>query len=157
RRKRGAAPEPVPAVDLAPARPVSALAMEAVPPGFFATLGEVARTELKLLGRHPGLYLFVPLILVQIFGGLVQTGAFDTPLLQTAGLLAMSTMNSLTLLVSMVLLFYTTEALQREAGAGLASIAYSTPVRTAAWVTGKALANALLATLIVIAALLGCA
>ena len=46
---------------------------------------EVARTEFKLLGRHPGLYLFVPLILLQVFGGLVNTGAFDTPLLQTPG------------------------------------------------------------------------
>jgi ABC-2 type transport system permease protein len=137
--------------------PVAALGMGSGTPGFVASTWEIARTELKLLGRHPGLYLFVPLILVQIFGGLVQVGAFDTPLLQTSGLLAMSTLNALTLLVSMVLLFYTTEALQREVGAGLAPITYSTPSSTAAYLVGKALANALLGAAILVAALIGCA
>jgi len=155
RAKKGAAALAVAAPALDPT-PVATLGMQSGAPGFFATLREVAGTELKLLGRHPGLYLFVPLILVQIFGGLVQVGAFDTPLLQTSGLLAMSTLNTLTLLVSMVLLFYTTEALQREVGAGLAAITYATPARTGAYLAGKAIANALLGGIIVAAALVGC-
>jgi len=136
---------------------LSALRMQSGAPAFVASTLEVARTELKLLGRHPGLYLFVPLILVQIFGGLVSVGAFDTPLLQTPGYLAVGNMNTLTLLISMVILFYTTESLQRESSTGLGSIAYSTPLRTGAMLTGKSIANALLGTAIVIAALIGCA
>ncbi|MEP7028512.1 MAG: M1 family aminopeptidase [Candidatus Eisenbacteria bacterium] len=133
------------------------LSMRSSAPGFVAGTLEVARTEFRLLGRHPGLYLFVPLILLQVFGGLVSTGAFDTPLLQTPGLLAMSTMNTLTLLVTMIILFYTTESLQREAACGVAPISYATPVRTGALLTGKALANALLGTAILLTALIGCA
>jgi ABC-type transport system involved in multi-copper enzyme maturation permease subunit len=150
--------EPVlaPAAALDPA-PLTSLGMKAQPDGFLAQMLEVARTEFRLLGRHPGLYLFVPLILLQIFGGLVDTGAFDTPRLQTPGLLAMGAMNTLTLLVSFVILFYTTESLQREGSTGIAPIAYSTPVRTAALLSGKALANALLGAAIVFTALIGCA
>jgi ABC-type transport system involved in multi-copper enzyme maturation permease subunit len=150
------AKELTPAVAADPA-PLASLGMVTRPNGFVAEMLEVARTEFKLLGRHPGLYLFVPLILIQVFGGLVSTGAFDTPLLQTPGILAMGAMNTLTLLVSFVILFYTTESLQREPGCGLAPIAYATPVRTAALLSGKALANALLGAAIVLAALVGCA
>jgi hypothetical protein len=152
--RKEAALTPAAAADPAP---LAALGMRAAPAGFVPEMLEVARTEFRLLGRHPGLYLFVPLILIQIFGGLVTTGAFDTPTLQTPGLLAMGAMNTLTLLVSMVILFYTTESLQREAGCGIAPIAYATPVRTAALLSGKALANALLGAAIVLAALIGCA
>ena len=154
-KKRAAAAEAVPTLPEAP--PLSGLAMRSGAPAFGAGTLEVARTEFKLLGRHPGLYLFVPLILIQIFGGLVTTGAFDTPMLQTPGLLAISAMNTLTLLISMVILFYTTESLQREQGCGIAPIAYSTPVDTAALLTGKALANALLGAAIVTTALIGSA
>ena len=161
-RVTGAQPKPkyepvLPPSEAADPVPLHALGMRAQATGFFADMLEVARTEFRLLGRHPGLYLFVPLILLQIFGGLVSTGAFDTPLLQTPGILAMGAMNTLTLLVSFVILFYTTESLQREQGCGIAPIAYSTPVKTAALLSGKALANALLGAAIVLAALVGCA
>lgn len=136
---------------------LSTLRMHSGPVGFLASALEVMRTELRLLGKHPGLYLFVPLILIQIFGDFVSVGAFDTPLLQTPGYLAVGNMNTLTLLVSMVILFYTTESLQRERAAGIGAIEYSTPVRTGALLTGKAAANALLGTAIVLAALAGCA
>src|SRR4029079_17677011 len=55
--------EPVlaPAAALDPA-PLTSLGMKAQPDGFLAQMLEVARTEFRLLGRHPGLYLFVPLI-----------------------------------------------------------------------------------------------
>ena len=161
-RVTGAQPKPkyepaLPPAEAADPVPLHALGMRARATGFVADMLEVARTEFRLLGRHPGLYLFVPLILLQVFGGLVNTGAFDTPLLQTPGILAMGAMNTLTLLVSFVILFYTTESLQRERGCNIAPIAYSTPVRTAALLSGKALANALLGAAIVLAALVGCA
>jgi ABC-type Na+ efflux pump permease subunit len=136
---------------------LSELRMRSGAPGLIAGTLQVAVTELKLLGRHPGLYLFVPLILIQIFGGLVSTGAFDTPLLYTSGTLASNNMNTLTLLICMLILFYTAESLQREAGTGFGAIANSTPVATASLLSGKALANAVLGAAIVVAALVGCA
>jgi hypothetical protein len=136
---------------------LSELRMRSGVPGLISGTLQVAATELKLLGRHPGLYLFVPLILIQVFGGLVNTGAFDTPLLLTSGTLAASNMNTLTLLICMLILFYTVESLQREAGTGFGSIANSTPIATGSLLAGKALANALLGAAIVAAALIGCA
>jgi hypothetical protein len=136
---------------------LAALRMRSGVPGFVSGTLQVAVTELKLLGRHPGLYLFVPLILIQIFGGLINVGAFDTPLLQTSGILAVSNMNTLTLLISMLILFYNTESLQREGSTAIGSIAYSTPIATGALLMGKAFANALLGAAIVVAALIGCA
>ena len=153
---RAAAAAPASAERLEPAF-LSDLNMKSGAPGLIAGTLQVAGTELKLLGRHPGLYLFVPLILIQIFGGLINTGAFDTPLLQTPGLLASSTMNTLTLLICMMILFYTAESLQREAGTGFGAIANSTPIATASLLAGKAIANALLGAAIVAAALIGCA
>src|SRR5207249_4990389 len=87
-RRAKASVETPPAAATAEPAFLSALRMRSGAPGFVAGTLEVARTELRLLGRHPGLYLFVPLILIQIFGGLVSVGAFDTPLLQTPGTLA---------------------------------------------------------------------
>ena len=156
RGSRAAAAEPAGGAAPEPAF-LAALRMRSGAPGFVAGTLEVARTELRLLGRHPGLYLFVPLILIQIFGGLVSVGAFDTPLLQTPGYLAVGNMNTLTLLICMVILFYTTESLQRERGTAMSAIAYASPVRTGALLAGKSVANALLGTAIVLAALVGCA
>src|SRR5262249_5148430 len=64
--------------------------------------------------------------------------------------------NTLTLLVCMLILFYTTESLQRERSTGLGAIAYATPLRTAALITGKTLANAVLGVAVVLACLAGC-
>jgi len=136
---------------------LSKLGMRSGTPGFWAGTLEVARTEFKLLGRHPGIYLFVPMILLQVFGGVVSVGAFDTPQLQTPGTLALVNMNTLTLLICMVILFYTTESLQRERSTRLGAISYSSPLRTGALLLGKCLANMLLGGAIVAAALAGCA
>lgn len=143
-----AAPEPV---------PLAQLNMRTTAPGFWSGVIESARTEFRLLGRHPGLYLFVPMILLQIFGDVVSVGAFDTPRLQTSGTLAVSTMNTLTLLVCMVILFYVTESLQRESSTRVGAIIYSSPLQTGALLLGKSLANMLLGAAIVAAALIGCA
>ena len=147
---------PAPAMRVEP-RPLALLDMGSGAPGFWAGALEMARTELRLLGRHPGLYLFVPIILIQLFGGVIENGAFDTPLLQTSGTLAVSAMNTLTHLICMVILFYTTESLQRERSTRLGAITYSSPLRTGALLLGKSLANTLLGAVIVVAALVGCA
>jgi len=135
---------------------LATLAMSSGVPGFVGGALEVMRAEMHGILRHPGLYLFVPLILIQVLLNEYNVGAFDTRLLNTAGMLAVGMMNTLTLLVCMMILFYTTEALQRERSTGFGAIAYSTPLRTAALLAGKALANAVLGVSIVGACLAGC-
>ena len=83
-------------------------------------------------------------------------GAFGTPLLQTPGTMAVSTMSVLTLLVTLLLMFYTVESLRREQGTGLASIHYATPIRTSALLFGKALANSFVGVVIVLTTLVAC-
>ena len=158
-RVRGAQPEPTDGVLATPLepKPLAAFAMRSAKPGFWSGTLEVARIELRLLGRHPGLYLFVPMILIQLFGGVIETGAFDTPLLQTPGTLAVAAMNTLTLLICMVILFYTTESLQRERSTRLGAITYGSPLPTGALLLGKSIANTLLGAGIVTAGLAGCA
>jgi len=134
---------------------LAALGMHSGVPGFVSGALEVARAEVHGFLRHPGLYLFVPLILLQTLANEYQVGAFDTRLLYTSGLYAVGMMNTLTLLVCMMILFYTTESLQRERSTGFSAIAYATPLRTAALLAGKALANTLLGVSIVVACLVG--
>ncbi len=145
-----AAPHP------ASAPPLASLGMRTARPGFVATALEVARAETAQLLRAPGLYLFVPLILIQTLASEYAVGAYDTPLLSTPGSLATSLLNTLTLLVCMVILFYTTESLQREKGTGFGPIYHATPARTAAILAGKTFANTLLAIAIVLACFAGC-
>jgi hypothetical protein len=132
------------------------LGMSCRPPGLLRGIGLVARVELRELRSHPGLYLFVPIILLQTIGNsLVAVGAFGTPLLMTPGTLAVGAMNPLTLLVCLLLLFYMVESLQRERRTGLASIYYATPLRSASVLFGKVLANSLVGVVILLGALVG--
>lgn len=134
-----------------------ALAMRTGPVGFLAGALTVMRAELKELLNQPGLYLFVPLILLQTLGtSLVAQGAFDTPLLFTPGILAVRSMNTITLLVCLLLLFYTVESQERERASGLSPIYLSTPLKSASMLFGKALANSMVGVVILLATLLGC-
>lgn len=167
RGKRGAPVQPnAPVPDLddlalggAAGTPVlSSLRMSTSRPGLVAGIRSVLRFEWTELWSSPGLYLFTPIILIQILGStLVAVGAFDTPLLVTSGTVAVRAMNTITFLVSLLLLFYTVESLRREEGSGLAGIYFSTPVRTASMLFGKAVANSLVGVVVVLAAFLGCA
>jgi ABC-type Na+ efflux pump permease subunit len=136
---------------------LAGLAASCRAPGLLRGIGLVARAELRELRSHPGLYLFVPIILLQTVGAnLAAVGAFDTPLLATPGTLAVGSMNTLTLLVCLLLLFYTTESLLRERHTGIASIVYAAPVRSASILFGKVLANSLVGVVILLAALIAC-
>lgn len=127
------------------------------PPGLPAGALHVLRAELRELKSQPGLYIFVPLILLEVIGTfLIRTGAFDTPLLVTSGVAAAGSMNTLTLCVCLLLTFYTTESLERERARGLASIYYATPVRSASILFGKSLANCAVAAVILLSALVAC-
>ncbi len=150
--------EPVEA-PLAQASPsLAALGMTSRPPGFVRTVLDVARFEASNLRSQPGLYIFVPLILLQVIGSsLFQVGAFDTPLLLTSGAAAVSSMNTLTLLLCFLLLFYTTESVHRERAVRLEPVFWATPARTAAVLFGKSLANGIVGLTVLLAAFMGAA
>jgi ABC-2 type transport system permease protein len=122
-------------------------------PGLFRGALEIARAEARELRSQPGLYLFVPLILLQTIGvGMTRVGPFDTPLLATAGTLAAQACNTLMLLLCLLLLFYTVESLEREKARGLAPIHHATPVGSGSLLLGKSLANSVVAFVILVAA-----
>jgi ABC-type transport system involved in multi-copper enzyme maturation permease subunit len=135
-----------------------ALGMKTGVPSFLTGMAAVARAELHELRRQAGLYIFVPLILMQSLGNaLTAVGAFDTPILLTPGLAAAGVASQTNLLVCLLLMFYTVESLERERTTGFAQILYATPVRTGAYLTGKAVANSAVAGLILLASLAACA
>ena len=160
RRRRGrGAPAAIPADVATPwteTTPLAKLAMRASPTRFWRTVRDVARFEGRNLASSPGLYLFVPIILLQTIGtGIFRTGAFDTPILLTNGAAAVSTMNTLTLLTCFLLLFYTVESVIREQHTRLAPIFWSAPTRTEAVLLGKSIANGLVAGVVMVATMLG--
>jgi ABC-2 type transport system permease protein len=136
--------------------PLAQLGMRTKRPGLVTGLWRVARVELRELVSSPGLYLFIPLLLLQtIVPALVDVGFLDTPLLVIPGKFAVQTMAILAVCMSLLLLFYTVEALERERSTRLASIAYATPIRTASLFLGKGLAMLVVALAIALAVGLG--
>ena len=136
--------------------PLSALGMRQARPGLIAGIRQVLHAELRELRNQPGLYLFAPLILLQVWGtSVLALGAFDTPLLNTPGLLALRSFNTLTLLIGFLLLFYTVESLEREKSTGFDSILNATPLSNASMLFGKSLANAFVGVVVVAGAFLG--
>lgn len=137
---------------------VLALGMTARDPGFLGTVRRVASAELHELRRQAGLYVFIPLILIQCLGNaLVAVGAFDTPVLLTPGTTAAAVANQIVTFVCLLLMFYTVESLERERTTGLAPILFASPIRTTAYLTGKAVANSVVALAVLGAALIACA
>ncbi len=117
----------------------------------------VAGTETKNLLSSPGLYLFGALILLQTLGtSLLAQGHLQTELLITPGTAAARSLNTLSILLGLLLMFYTVESLERERTTGLSAISYSTPSRTASLLFGKALANSAAGLLMGFATFLGC-
>lgn len=122
-------------------------------PGFFVSTGHVLRNETRALLRSPGVWLFGPMILLQVWGSTsFRPGPFDTELLITTGTGAAGAFNTLTLLLCFLTLFYTVESLVREERCGLSAIFRAAPVPTGAVLAGKVLANAVMALVII-----GCA
>lgn len=135
-------------------RPIRDLGMASGVPSAIASVIAVASTELRELLRQAGLYLFIPLILLQVLGNsLLAVGAFDTPILLTPGSSAVGIAGQAVTFVCLLLLFYTVESLQREQATGLASVLYSSPVRTAAVLFGKAVANSVVGVFVLVASL----
>ncbi len=127
-----------------------------VAPGFIASTWYILLQETRSLVRSPGVWLFGPLILLQVWGTTsFRPGTLDTEALVSTGTGAAGSFNTLTLLLCFLTLFYTVESLVREERCGLAAIFRASSTRTGAMLAGKALANALLAMVIVIAASIG--
>ena len=145
-------------LEIKTAAPLGELRMAGTPPGFWRGAIEVARVELRELRNAPGLYLFIPLILLQTIGAnSVALGPFGTLVLATPGTIAVRMMNTLTLLVSLLLLFYTVESHQREKHTGLASIFDATPVGTGSVLFGKSVANAVVGIMVLAGCFIGAA
>jgi ABC-2 type transport system permease protein len=120
---------------------LASLAMRSGAPSLWQSVWQVARSEIRELRSEPGLYVFVPLILFQtIANSLTSLGAFDTPLLLTPGTLAVNQMQFLTTLLSLLLIFYAVESMERERATGFSAVANALPIRTAAIVFGKVVA-----------------
>lgn len=128
-------------------RSLRGLGMTSRTPGFLASTMQIVRSELRELRGQPGLYLLLPfaMLLVLEFAE-TESGSFGTPVLQTAGGMAVGTLEAVTMLVCLLLLFYTVESVSRERTTGCAPIFYSTPIRTGALLLAKSLANAAIVT-----------
>ena len=131
------------------------LAMQTDPPGFVEAATAIGRAEVRELVVRAGMYLFVPLILYQsISQSLFALGPFDSPLLLTSGAMAARQFNTLSLLVCILLLFYTVESLNKERAQRFAEIFRSTPVGTGAMLLGKTAGNVAVAGMLLAAALI---
>ena len=136
-----------------PTSSLASLSMKAVAPGLWSGAFTVLKAELRELRASPGLYLFIPLIVLQTVGAqLSATGPFDTEVLWTAGTMASRATGVLTLLSSLLIMFYTVESLQRDLSTGIAPITYATPVKTPSLLLGKGLANSLVVVVLLFAA-----
>ena len=144
-------------VDAGAAAPIRALSMSSGVPSIARTVIAVAGTEARELMRQAGLYLFIPIILLQVLGNvLLAVGAFDTPILLTPGLTAVAVATQITVLLCLLLLYYTVESLQREQSTGLAPLLYASPMRTGAFLFGKAIANSFVGVIALGACLVAC-
>ena len=136
--------------------PLASLQMTVTRPGLLQGASYVARSELAELRSSAGLYLFIPLLLLQTISmALIDVGFLDTPLLVTPVGFAVRAMGTLTTCACLLLLFYTVESLERERSTRLAAIAFATPIRTGSLLLGKLVALGALAMAIVVAVAVG--
>ncbi len=139
-----------------PATPLVGLGMTMRRPGLLVGAWRIACAELAELRSSPGLYLFIPLLLLQtITTSLVETGFLDTSFLVTPAGFAVRAMGTLTTCSCLLLLFYAVESLERERTTQLAAIVQPAPVRTGSILLGKVIALAMVAAAIILSVGLG--
>jgi ABC-type Na+ efflux pump permease subunit len=113
---------------------------------------EIARVEIQVLGRHPAMWILIPLVVLNAtVDAIYAVGAFDTPLLLTPGASAVGSLVELTFTLCLLVMFYTVESLRRERSTRIDSIVFATQVRTSALILGKAAANGLVAAVTLLA------
>ncbi len=136
-----AAAAPLPVALTGAAASLATLQMTAAPHGWWATAWGGAKAEARELASRAGLYLFVPLIVLQLVGSSITLiGAFDTPLLLTPGQLAATQMQMMAVFVTLLLVFYGVESMERERATRLNAIHDTLPVNTGALLVGKLMA-----------------
>ena len=139
-------PEPITAPARASLRP---LGMTSHPLGFGGATAAIARGELRDLVRRPGMYIFVPLLLLMaLLETSSGTGPFGSAVLITPGVVAATQMNIVSYVICLLLLFYTVESLHKERRRGMQDIFGATPVATGAILLGKGVGNAAMAAII---------
>jgi hypothetical protein len=144
RRARGRPSAPSgPHVTLRPANePLMPPGVRSRPPAVTAAMIAVAKTEWRQLRGQPGLYAFVVFaaLLVAESAGSAR-GVFDSPVILTAGGIAVDLIEVLTTVGCLLLLFLTVEALDRPRRLGIHEILYSTPLPTMSLVVGTQIAG----------------
>jgi ABC-type transport system involved in multi-copper enzyme maturation permease subunit len=129
-------------VGAAPARTLGVLGMTSRPASFLRSAWAVTRFELQELIAQPGLYIFIPFILLFLYILYRDArGEFNAPFLLTPGTAAAAGLPYLTFALGLLFLFYTVESLERERTSGVAPLFYATPAPTGAMVAGKLAAN----------------
>ncbi len=157
RRLARAIREPEAASVAAPAaaKSLASLGMTARTPGFLQGMLAVARFELEELRSQPGLYIFIPAILLFLL--ILFRENYDdqlTPILLTPGNAAVKGFMALTLWLGLLLMFYTVESVERERSTGVAPVYYATPVLTSSVLAGKWLAHGVVALVTLAASVL---
>ncbi len=133
------------------------LVMKNRPPGLVAGALEIFRLEVRLLARHPAMWVLIPLVVLNCtVDAIYAVGAFDTPLLLTPGVSAVGSLVELMFTLCLLLMFYTVESLRRERSTRIAAITSATPVPTSAMIIGKALACSAVGGVTLVAVLLTC-
>lgn len=123
---------------------------------FFTALREMFGFEAKAMLAHPALWLFVPLIALQVVGETGGQRAFlETTLLVTSGSAAATPLGTLVVLVCALLLFFMVEALHREESHRLEGVVHSTPISTPVLLIGKVLASSVIAIAVLLASFIG--
>ena len=157
---RGAVRSPSPStapITVTASAPARSLAMETRAPTIASATRAILRYEVRSLARSPGIWLFAPLIILQIVGSnAVNEVWLGTVRLATSGTLAAGSFNTVTLLLVLLMLFYTVESLNREERHNTTGIIRASGAPTIALLSGKVLANAAVAIIIASGAFIGC-
>ncbi|MBP9824530.1 MAG: ABC transporter permease subunit [Thermoanaerobaculia bacterium] len=130
------------APDNASFRPLADLAMTGRAPGLLAGTGTILRAEVGELFRQPALYLFsafLMLVVAEVAG--TEAGLFGSPVLLTAGGIAVRSLPVVTVLVCLYLLFVVVESMHRDSVTGFATLFHAAPVSDTAILLGKGLAS----------------
>ncbi len=124
-------------------------------PDWRSAFAQLLVVEVKVLRRQPALFLFAPLIVLQVIAAArFEIGTFNSEIIQTSGLLAVRSMDVLTTLLCLLLTFTLVEAFERERTTRFEGLLFSTPAPTSAILISKLCASLLLVTLLLSTALI---
>ncbi|MEM6647548.1 MAG: ABC transporter permease subunit [Bacteroidota bacterium] len=141
----------VSAATLLHGQPLRSLGMVSAAPGWFSSMWTIARAEMRELRGQPVLYLLLLFCGYTVLEfGTVGGSVLGAAVVLTGGRVAVQAIIVLTILLSLVLVFYTVETLHRERTTRTEAILFALPFRTSAFLVGKAVANAAVVTLMLV-------